>query len=449
MVQCVVQRAVRWLVFTVTLAAVVSLGELHAHLIGHYHFLSGARGPWDAIYILVLSLSAYGMGLPDLPRTVLTAWVSAFLSVGVAAIFVSLVQLALGTGVLPRFTIFGAVVILVPCYALLSTASYHIRSRDEVSDRVLVVARGDQAEALRSDLARAPERPGVVVASLDPAELEIENGSFRTLAEVAAESQANLIVLDREAQASESVVAQAAVLHATGTRVHTLSLFYEEWLGKLPLTELERMSLMFDIQEIHAARYARVKRFFDIVLATIGAVVLIPVVLVVAALDLAGNRGPLLYRQRRVGMGGVEFTILKFRTMKPTADPPNPAGSQWTERSDPRIGPVGRWLRRTHLDELPQVLNVLRGDLSFVGPRPEQPAYVDELRLKIPFYDVRHLVHPGLTGWAQVKFDYGASVADALEKLQYEFFYLRHQSLTLDARIVVRTLRSVIHFQGR
>jgi lipopolysaccharide/colanic/teichoic acid biosynthesis glycosyltransferase len=136
--------------------------------------------------------------------------------------------------------------------------------------------------------------------------------------------------------------------------------------------------------------------------------------------------------------------MLKFRTMRSAA-----GETRWTEMGDPRVGPVGRWLRRTHLDELPQVLNILRGELSVVGPRPEQPAYVEELRQKIPFYDVRHLVHPGLTGWAQVKFDYGATVADALEKLQYEFFYLRHQSLTLDARIVARTLRSVLWHQGR
>jgi lipopolysaccharide/colanic/teichoic acid biosynthesis glycosyltransferase len=443
MVQCAVQRAIRWLVFTVTLAAVVGLGEVHAHLIGHYHFLTGARGPWDAFYIFALSLAAYGIGLPDLPRTVLGAWVMSFLSVGVAAVFVSLIELALGTGVLPRFVIFGAMVILVPSYALLSTLSYHIRSHDEDSDRVLVVARGDQAEALRADLVRAPEEPAIVVASLDPLELEMDGTGFVTLAEIASQCGANLIVLDREAQASESIVSQAAVLHARGTRVRTLSLFYEEWLGKLPLPELERMSLMFDIQEIHAAQYARIKRFSDIVLALFGLVALAVVIPLVFVLDLAGNRGPLLYRQRRVGMGGTEFTILKFRTMRPSTD------TSWTEHADPRIAPVGRWLRRTHLDELPQMLNVLRGDLSLVGPRPEQPAYVDELRLKIPFYDVRHLVHPGLTGWAQVKFDYGASVTDALEKLQYEFFYLRHQSLSLDARIVARTLRSLLRLQGR
>jgi lipopolysaccharide/colanic/teichoic acid biosynthesis glycosyltransferase len=431
------------MVYAVTLAVVVGLGELHAHLIGHYHFLSGQRGPWDAFYIVVLGLAAYGVGIPDLPRTVLGAWVSSSIAVATAALGMSVIQLAIGSGVLPRFVIFGALVILVPSYSMLAIASEHIRRHEEVSDRVLVIARHDQLETLRTDLMRAPERPAVVVASLDPSDVEADGASSGPLSEAAEYSKATLIVLDREAQASESVVAQAAFLHGKGTRIRTLSLFYEEWLGKLPLHELERMSLMFDIQEIHAAQYARLKRFADVVLGVIGTLFLVAAFPFVVLLDLIGNRGTVLYKQRRVGKGGTEFTILKFRTMKSGTQ------SAWTERDDPRVGRIGRWLRRSHLDELPQVINVLRGELSFVGPRPEQPAYVDELREKIPFYDVRHLVHPGITGWAQVKFDYGATVADALEKLQYEFFYLRHQSLSLDARIVARTLRSVLWHQGR
>ncbi len=432
------------MVYAVTLGVVVGLGELHAHLIGDYQFLSGGRGPWDAVYVVVLALAAYGVGLPDLPRTVLGARVSASHAVATAAIAVSVIQLVIGSGVLPRFVIFGAVVILVPSYAMLSVASEHIRRHDEVSDRVLVVARRDHIETLRSDVERSPERPAALVATIDLTELDGAVGTSGQIQQAAKESKATLVVLDREAQGSESVVAQVAVLHGGGTRVRTLSLFYEEWLGKLPLGELERMSLMFDIQELHAAVYSRVKRFFDVVLGLVGTVALVAAVPLVAVLDLIGNRGSILYRQRRVGKGGDEFTILKFRTMRPAS-----GESTWTEHGDPRVSGVGRWLRRTHIDELPQVLNVLRGDLSFVGPRPEQPAYVEELRQKIPFYDVRHLVHPGLTGWAQVKFEYGATVADALEKLQYEFFYLRHQSLTLDARIVARTLRSVLWHQGR
>jgi lipopolysaccharide/colanic/teichoic acid biosynthesis glycosyltransferase len=128
---------------------------------------------------------------------------------------------------------------------------------------------------------------------------------------------------------------------------------------------------------------------------------------------------------------------------------PTDAPSSWTEPDDDRLSAVGRTLRRLHLDELPQVWNVLRRDLSIVGPRPEQPRYVSQLSEVIPFYDTRHLVRPGITGWAQVKYDYGATELDALEKLQYEFYYLRHQSLALDLRIMGRTLRSIVGRQGR
>jgi lipopolysaccharide/colanic/teichoic acid biosynthesis glycosyltransferase len=154
----------------------------------------------------------------------------------------------------------------------------------------------------------------------------------------------------------------------------------------------------------------------------------------------------LLYRQQRVGKGGKVFTIFKFRTMapRPTGEPAN----EWTTPDDPRITSFGRLLRRTHIDELPQVVNILRGELGVVGPRPEQPHYVAELEAKLPFYGLRHLVRPGLTGWAQVKYGYAGSETDALEKLQYEFWYLRHQSLRTDARIIGRTVRSVAGSEG-
>jgi lipopolysaccharide/colanic/teichoic acid biosynthesis glycosyltransferase len=242
------------------------------------------------------------------------------------------------------------------------------------------------------------------------------------------------------------VVAQAAALHERGVRVRSLTGFYEEWLGKLPVAELERLSLMFDIAEVHRARYARLTRVFDVVLAVAGSAVLVVLTPFVVVGDLVANRGPLLYRQPRVGRHGKVFSILKFRTMRPEG---RELLDEWTTEDDPRITPFGRLLRRTHLDELPQVLNVLRGDLAIVGPRPEQPHYVDELVTKIPFYNLRHLVRPGITGWAQVKYGYAGSESDALEKLQYEFYYLRHQSLSLDARVVLRTLRGVASLGGR
>jgi lipopolysaccharide/colanic/teichoic acid biosynthesis glycosyltransferase len=260
------------------------------------------------------------------------------------------------------------------------------------------------------------------------------------------ESGATVVVLDRVAQQHEAIVAQAAALHEAGIRVRTLTLFYDEWLGKLPVSELERISLFFDIGELHRARYSRVKRIVDTVAALAGVIVLVAIVPLVWLGNRLANPGPLLYRQPRVGKGGKEFEILKFRTMRPAGAGD---GTEWTTEDDPRITPFGSWLRRSHLDELPQVVNILRGDLAVVGPRPEQPQYVRELEAKIPFYRLRHLVRPGLTGWAQVKYPYGASEGDAFEKLQYEFFYLRHQGLALDLRISGRTLRSVLGRGGR
>jgi lipopolysaccharide/colanic/teichoic acid biosynthesis glycosyltransferase len=253
-----------------------------------------------------------------------------------------------------------------------------------------------------------------------------------------------VVVLSREAQDDESVVAQVAHLHERGTRVRTLSGFYEEWLGKLPISELERTSLLFDIRELHRVQYGRIKRVADV---AVGVACLVPLALAVPFVLVGnrfGNRGPLLYRQERVGKGGRRIVLTKFRTMSPDG-----LSTRWTSPDDPRITPFGHFLRRTHLDELPQVLGILRGDLSVVGPRPEQPAYVEELVTKLPFYDLRHLVRPGLTGWAQVKYGYAGDDRGALEKLQYEFFYLRHQGLGLDGRIVVRTLRSVFGGRGQ
>jgi lipopolysaccharide/colanic/teichoic acid biosynthesis glycosyltransferase len=158
------------------------------------------------------------------------------------------------------------------------------------------------------------------------------------------------------------------------------------------------------------------------------------------------NRGPLFYRQPRIGRNGTAFEMLKFRSMRSCS--PREA-DDWTAESDVRVTPFGRALRTSHLDELPQVLNILRGDLSVVGPRPEQPHVVTQLSDKIPFYRLRHLVRPGLTGWAQVKYQYAGSEAETIEKLQYEFYYLRRQSLGLDFRIVGRTFRSVVMREGR
>ena len=309
-----------------------------------------------------------------------------------------------------------------------------------------MVAHPTEVAALALELQGSPERPASIAGHLAVEEAASVEGESRPIAALAAVEMPTVLVLGNEAQDMASIVAQAAALHERGVRVRSLTLFYEQWLGKLPLSELERASMLFDIGEVHRASYGRAKRILDIPIALVGVVALLLVTPVVAAANLAGNRGALLYRQERVGKGGQPFVILKFRTMRTAEDVSAP--SAWTGHDDPRITRFGRVLRLTHLDELPQVINILRGDLGVVGPRPEQPHYVAELTDKLPFYPLRHLVRPGLTGWAQVKYGYAGSDADALEKLQYEFWYLRHQSLRTDLRIIGRTIRSVVGSEG-
>jgi lipopolysaccharide/colanic/teichoic acid biosynthesis glycosyltransferase len=377
-----------------------------------------------------------------------TAVISAVAAAVLGALGMSAVQLLAGDALLPRFVVFGSALLLVPWYLICVNLSLDGRTSEERRDRVVVVAERAAAVAaeMEAELATGAEAGAVVVGTLEPHEAESTGRGDGPLERLVAEERATVVVLDRAGQDQPNVVAQAAALHATGVRIRTLSLFYEEWLGKLPVGELERVSMMFDIGELHRQRYTRMKRVVDVVLGLVGTLALAVVTPVVAVADLVGNRGPLFYRQERVGKNGATFTILKFRTMRPAR--PGDA-TEWTGDDDPRITPFGHLLRRSHLDELPQVVNILRGELSVVGPRPEQPRYVEELSEKLPFYAMRHLVRPGLTGWAQVKYGYAGDERDALEKLQYEFFYLRRQSVVLDLRIVGRTVRSVVGGDGR
>ena len=427
-----------------TAVVVLGLGKLHAAYIGHYDFTGSARFAWSIAYVALLCSSAYGVGLPDVPRGTLQALVSGAAAALGAATGISLIQLATGDALLPRFVVLWSAVSLVPAYALCNALAERGDRRRADRDRVVAVAGSSESATLRSDVDFKPERPASLVRTLSVPEARGATPSSRPLVDAVATASATVVVLDRAAQNDEAVVAQAALLHERGVRVRTLSLFYDEWLGKLPVSELERVALMFDIGEIHRVRYGRVKRQIDIVLALLAVPVCLVAVPFVLAGNAVGNRGRLLYHQPRVGKGGRPFEIRKFRTMSPDAGP-----TDWTTEDDPRITPFGRLLRRSHLDELPQVVNILRGDLAVVGPRPEQPRYVEELVDKIPFYGLRHLVRPGLTGWAQVKYPYGAADIDAVEKLQYEFYYLRHQSLTLDARILGRTLRHIFAGGGR
>jgi exopolysaccharide biosynthesis polyprenyl glycosylphosphotransferase len=440
-------RASRLLLAAGSVASLFALAWAHATSWAPepYGVTSTPRFGWTIAYAAVLLVASYGVGLPDVPRTRKGAALTAVVAIVLALVAISLTQLVLGVPLLPRSVLLGSGVLFVPFATLCSGLLIDARHKASGHDRVLVVGDWADAATLSYELEHGAERPARIVDVLTPAEAAATASGEQPLREVVRTAGVDVVVLDRVAQLDRTIVEQVATLHEGGIRVRTLSLFYEEWLGKLPVSELERVSLMFDIGEVHRVRYGRFKRVVDVVLASVGALALLVALPVVLVGNLFGNRGALFYRQTRVGKGGREIEILKFRSMRAVSE----ATTEWTTKTDVRVTPFGRFLRRTHLDELPQVLNILRGDLSTVGPRPEQPHYVEELTEKLPFYSLRHLVRPGLTGWAQVKYGYAGNETDALEKLQYEFYYLRHQSLALDLRIVARTSRSVLRSDGR
>jgi sugar transferase (PEP-CTERM system associated) len=221
--------------------------------------------------------------------------------------------------------------------------------------------------------------------------------------------------------------------------------FHERLTGKISTEMLRPSWLIFANGSRRLRLYSQVRRLAEVVLAAIGFLLSLPLMLVTAIAIKLESRGPVLYRQERVGLYNRPFNIIKFRSMRTDAEK---NGAVWAMESDPRVTQVGRIIRKLRIDELPQFVNVIRGDMSFIGPRPERPVFVAQLEREIPYYAQRHLVKPGLTGWAQVRYPYGASVEDAIEKLQYDLYYIKNQSPVLDAITIFETVRIVIFGRG-
>lgn len=233
-----------------------------------------------------------------------------------------------------------------------------------------------------------------------------------------------------------------------GIQIFDLNDFYERFWLKLPVFHLKTgwfaMSHGFDL--IHNPVGLRMKRILDLAFAFIFLVVSIPLLMVIVVAVFLESGGPIFYKQLRTGENGKNFTLYKFRSMQVDAEK---NGAQWATANDPRVTRVGKWLRLMRLDELPQLYNVLKGEMSFIGPRPERPEFNSQLEEIIPYYDLRHLIRPGITGWAQVLYPYGASIEDAREKFQYDLYYIKNYSFFIDVAIILKTIRIMIFGKGR
>ena len=252
----------------------------------------------------------------------------------------------------------------------------------------------------------------------------------------------------RQNSAGPELAESLTRLRFQGVRISTMPDICGQILEELPLDTLSDTWFSFatGFNLLHERIFRKIKRLSDVLLAGAGLLITLPLSLLAAIAIKAESPGPVLFRQWRVGWKGKPFTLLKFRSMRQDAEPDGIP--QWACVMDPRVTRIGRVLRALHIDEIPQMINVLLGEMSFVGPRPERPAFVEQLGKIIPYYSLRHHVPPGITGWAQVNYPYGASVEDARRKLQFDLFYVRNASATMDLRILLRTARVVLFRRG-
>jgi len=270
-------------------------------------------------------------------------------------------------------------------------------------------------------------------------------GSTADVARLAVAQRVDRVVLSLTERRGAMPVRELLHLKFLGIKVEEVHTIYERIAGRILLDHLSPSWLIFSDGFDKAPALMAVKRFTDVVLAALALLIALPFMAAIALAVFIESGGPVLFRQNRVGQNGHVFRMLKFRSMQ---NEPAQQGPQWTKSSDHRITRVGRVIRKFRLDELPQLLNVLRGEMSLVGPRPEQPGFVEMLEQKIPYYGQRHTLRPGITGWAQVKYGYGGSVEETRTKLEHELFYIKHLSLALDLAIVFETGKVLLSGRG-
>ena len=357
-------------------------------------------------------------------------------------------QTYIGRGVLAI-----SLVIAFLCIYVLRMGSHHLFGTEVFKRRVLMFGAGVNADLVNSRLRRSSDRQAFTIVGFVP----VPGQAVVVPDNLLIDPAPGLLQLTRTLGIHEIVVApderrgglpmeEMLACAQKGVNVIDLAGFFEREAGMIKLNVVEPSALVFSGGFDHSLPRMLSKRFFDLVAASLLLLVSWPAMLAVALCIRLESKGPVLYRQVRVGEGGQSFSLVKFRSMCVDAECDGMA--RWAATNDDRVTRVGAFIRKTRLDELPQLFNVLRGEMSFVGPRPERPQFVDQLNREIRYYSVRHSVKPGLTGWAQLRYPYGASVRDAEEKLKFDLFYVKNHGLLLDLMILLQTVEVVMFRRG-
>ncbi|MEW6357789.1 MAG: sugar transferase [Planctomycetota bacterium] len=314
-------------------------------------------------------------------------------------------------------------------------------NKDMRKDVELVQAAADASHRLKGVIVGGESDVNAAAISVIPI------GDAAGLRALVERENINEIVLASGWEQQPGIVRELIRLSYRGLLLSDAITYYEKVRSKLPCEHLTDASFLFSHMGRPRLLYSKLKRLLDIGVAAVVLVLSLPISLVAAMLVKLTSKGPIFFTQERVGLDGEGFTLIKFRTMRQDAEAED--GPQWARRDDPRITPIGKVLRKTRIDELPQILNVLKGDMSLIGPRPERPVFVEQFEREIPYYSERHAIRPGITGWAQVNQGYAAGTEETKEKLSYDLFYLKNQSLTLDLMIAFMTAKRMLRAGGQ
>jgi sugar transferase (PEP-CTERM system associated) len=414
-------------------------------------------GPFTARFLEVSAVMAFIMYLGDLyqPRYALGSRelvARVMICQGLAALVLAAIGFAIPFLRLSRSAFLQTFLLATPSLVIWRAALLAAWSQQQITVRTLVVGTGNVGRLI-ADLEPTSVRPFQIIGFLDDSVEAVVPSGYALLGKTQ-----DLDVLVEETRPDIVVIAQIdrrgcfpskALLECRlrGIGVEDWPTFYEKATGKILVTEVRPSWLIFSDGFVKTPRAVIIKRLFDIVVSVTGLVLSLPLMVLAALAIKAESPGPVLYRQPRLGQNGCVFILNKFRSMCNDAE--RDTGPVWSEQRDPRITRVGSFLRRTRLDEIPQLFNVLAGHMSLIGPRPERPEFVTELQKHIPYYTERLAVKPGITGWAQVRYPYGSSVEDATEKLQYDLYYIKNLSLFLDLLIVLNTVQVVLFARGR
>jgi len=318
-----------------------------------------------------------------------------------------------------------------------------------VTESMLVIVSGDKQEKeMRNHLGGVKNlieyKIGRVI-NIHNSQLVLEEFLNRPL-EFIQEYKITCIVVENE-KISGNLERVLFELKMQGIKIKNALDLFEYIHGKVHIREIDFKWFLFyrGFDNLNSSIYRKSKRFFDLAFAIVILAVTSPVILLTAIAIKLESKGPVFFKQERIGLSNKLFTIIKMRSMCQDAEKD---GAKWASKGDARITRVGKFIRKTRIDELPQCINIMKGEMSFVGPRPERDVFIQELKKIIPFYDVRHIVKPGVTGWAQTKYRYGSSIEDAEEKLKYDLYYIKHSGLWLDLAVLFQTVKTVLMFKG-